>query len=905
MSDTIGTTLDASAAAPTSELALRIRGGDYHGRIVRIRASQCTVGSAPDCTLRLSGPGLRPLHCIILRNDAGVTVRRWSPDTQLNGRAFSDALLMPGDRLGIGPIELEVLDDADLSLNRRPEVGTAAVPVAELAQEVVSQLRRDLRRDKSAHQSKIEKRRLRQSRRRIKSLEAELERLQASVNSIAAIDHSPVVHDRPDAARFEAERGAWEIERHSLQSKLQEKESAAQRLERTLDELHKTIEQEHVTEAQEAGRQLQAHVAEIGQLRARCDELVCRSEALQQAEAAATGKVKELQDRIAALEQVRQSCQPAETSDALQSTQRQLHETFAECERLREEIHQANCALAAAQCRLTEQEAALAAFREMHQHAVAELDLECKTLQAQLADTQTKFDEQTGRLAELESQAHAAPMQEHNARIAELESQLQARDEQLSAVRTATAELQSAGEQSSAEWARREQELMQRADCLERLAANLEDELRKATSSPDRVQVAEEQRQTLEQQLAAAQRQWTEQRQLLEDQALSAHQQVQDMENQVASMRDALHTAQGQVRERDQLLSQLRDEVRQQLDLWQQERAQLHAQLQAANQGREPAESQAWPAESAAAPEHSYIVVSEPAESSPNQDRYTDRQMTAGGHALAEIDEASPDSQCGSDSPQPEGVGNVQASLEVTSILPHKDDQVADQPPSFDPSAAIEHPAEASWPDAAPQAGEQCTSDSNATCFETSSDVTRSDDENTFSTGWSSQATATNNCGDDEESIEAYMARLLKRVRGDAVANAFVGHPTALEATVAATPMEAAQSHEPSQPATLEQPEFLPRKPVTEQTLDVAAMRELAVQSTRQAINRSVQLRFQRKSLATTLGACALMGLSAGLFGWGFDTGNWLAWSGSGVCLLGAVYLMTRRMNLRRMGKSS
>ena len=38
-----------------------------------------------------------------------MVVRRWSPDTLLNGCQFTDAPLNPGDRLSIGPIELEVV----------------------------------------------------------------------------------------------------------------------------------------------------------------------------------------------------------------------------------------------------------------------------------------------------------------------------------------------------------------------------------------------------------------------------------------------------------------------------------------------------------------------------------------------------------------------------------------------------------------------------------------------------------------------------------------------------------------------------------------------------------------------------------------------------------------------------
>jgi len=50
------------------------------------------------------------MHCLIVRGDAGAYVRRWAPDTRLNGAGFDDALLRSGDRLGIGPIEFCVVE---------------------------------------------------------------------------------------------------------------------------------------------------------------------------------------------------------------------------------------------------------------------------------------------------------------------------------------------------------------------------------------------------------------------------------------------------------------------------------------------------------------------------------------------------------------------------------------------------------------------------------------------------------------------------------------------------------------------------------------------------------------------------------------------------------------------------
>ena len=101
----------------TSDLVLRVRGLSHGNQVVRLRGAKSTIGSAPQCTLRLVSPGVAPLHCLLLRGPAAAIVRCWSGNTRLNDRSFTDAVLSPGDRLSIGPIELDVL-----------ELGAAAPP---------------------------------------------------------------------------------------------------------------------------------------------------------------------------------------------------------------------------------------------------------------------------------------------------------------------------------------------------------------------------------------------------------------------------------------------------------------------------------------------------------------------------------------------------------------------------------------------------------------------------------------------------------------------------------------------------------------------------------------------------------------------------------------------------------
>lgn len=93
-------------------LILKVRSREHHGHILRLQSAKCTIGSHSSCTLRLLCAGVRPFHCLILRGQAGVFIRRLAPSTHLNGTGFTDRWLRVGDVLNLGPIELEVLSTA-------------------------------------------------------------------------------------------------------------------------------------------------------------------------------------------------------------------------------------------------------------------------------------------------------------------------------------------------------------------------------------------------------------------------------------------------------------------------------------------------------------------------------------------------------------------------------------------------------------------------------------------------------------------------------------------------------------------------------------------------------------------------------------------------------------------------
>ncbi|MEM6654559.1 MAG: hypothetical protein AAF596_02025, partial [Planctomycetota bacterium] len=93
----------ATTAAPT-HLHWRDSAGEL--REQPLTAGAVTVGGGPRCLVRVEADDIRPLHCVIAEGSDGVTVRRWSTGTNLNGRTFTVSPLRVGDRLSVAGVEL-------------------------------------------------------------------------------------------------------------------------------------------------------------------------------------------------------------------------------------------------------------------------------------------------------------------------------------------------------------------------------------------------------------------------------------------------------------------------------------------------------------------------------------------------------------------------------------------------------------------------------------------------------------------------------------------------------------------------------------------------------------------------------------------------------------------------------
>ena len=106
--------LRSSASTPAKRLWMRMRvldgANDLRTRVVRVMARRCLIGTDDTCNLRVAGPAVRGVHCLLIRGTRHIVIRSWSPDTLLNGREFSEAVLSAGDRVAVGASEFEVLD---------------------------------------------------------------------------------------------------------------------------------------------------------------------------------------------------------------------------------------------------------------------------------------------------------------------------------------------------------------------------------------------------------------------------------------------------------------------------------------------------------------------------------------------------------------------------------------------------------------------------------------------------------------------------------------------------------------------------------------------------------------------------------------------------------------------------
>ncbi len=232
-------------SGPPGELVLRVRGPGREGQIVRLQSAKCSIGSGARCTLRLDARGVRPVHCVLLRGSQRTIARRWAPDTRLNGNAFGDAELRPGDRLSIGPIELDVLETGASPVRRdsRDTVGTDARLLKH---------QQDLAREQAELAAQRERFQQEQAewRRRQEAAEQALNEREDAVRQAAGLSQD-VAHEQAELAaawaRLEKERAEWRDRQEAAGQALREKQESLQQRQDEIDRGTADIQHEQET----------------------------------------------------------------------------------------------------------------------------------------------------------------------------------------------------------------------------------------------------------------------------------------------------------------------------------------------------------------------------------------------------------------------------------------------------------------------------------------------------------------------------------------------------------------------------------------------------------------------------------------------------------------------------------
>jgi hypothetical protein len=103
------TTAAPNASDHSDTFRLQMRDSSGIERIFALGEGKHAIGSGPRCAVRITATGVQPLECVIVRNGNELRVRRWAPNTRLNGIDFDEAELKAGDLLQMGTAELHVV----------------------------------------------------------------------------------------------------------------------------------------------------------------------------------------------------------------------------------------------------------------------------------------------------------------------------------------------------------------------------------------------------------------------------------------------------------------------------------------------------------------------------------------------------------------------------------------------------------------------------------------------------------------------------------------------------------------------------------------------------------------------------------------------------------------------------
>ncbi|MBN2216797.1 MAG: hypothetical protein JW719_05440 [Pirellulales bacterium] len=236
------TTVQPNHDVQLGPLVLRMSGHEWPERVIRLESPKCTIGSDRGCTLQLEVPGIHPVQCLIIRGRRRTVVRRWSPNTLLNGSAFVDAELRQGDRLEIGPIEMEVLEANPLPELPQPpnSQNTQNTPANRNITRQLNLARREGRR-----RAKDLLAELRGARNEIKQLRGQLDEQHQQIESRRAVLDERQRQVERQEAELEEDRRQLEAHRAELDVRQTEFERCQQQWEQTRRDPEQSQRAEH------------------------------------------------------------------------------------------------------------------------------------------------------------------------------------------------------------------------------------------------------------------------------------------------------------------------------------------------------------------------------------------------------------------------------------------------------------------------------------------------------------------------------------------------------------------------------------------------------------------------------------------------------------------------------------
>lgn len=412
--------------APAGELVLKICGGEHDGRVLRLNAAKCTIGSAPGCTLRLRARGIRPVHALILRGPTAAIVRCWSPDAQLNERGFTEAQLEMGDKLQFGPISLSVVELATETQPR--QVQLPALPTGEANPQPRPMRRPNRNRRKQLFNAFREERRQQTDLQstidgqleQLSALQQQLDQLQVEM-SVAPVEVIPPVEPINDLLTQQLTRTIEQL-RHELDSAAKRRIQEQQSLARQKAAWEEQSEQRLQVELAKLRTELQLQQQQASAAAAASCVYERQIEALGQQRITLTREIESLK---LALQTKSKSEELARQNAAAQLEQ--LSQTFALVSRERDELfEQLHAEESARQATAPNWQAQIEEVRQRAEAQIAEAQiaaqLQISKLREEFAKREHQLDEELIARTTNESQRSVTDAERIQKLTAELES---------------------------------------------------------------------------------------------------------------------------------------------------------------------------------------------------------------------------------------------------------------------------------------------------------------------------------------------------------------------------------------------------------------------------------------------------------------------------------------------------